>query len=258
MSGFADDTVTCDAFLGGRLHLWQPRRGYRAGIDPVCLAASVPARPGQGVLDLGCGGGAAALCLGARVAGLRLIGIEMQPAYAGLARRNAATNGQEMAVFCADLADLPDPVRKDRYHHVIANPPYFRAGAHGGAHDAGRAAALGEGTPLATWIAVAARRLAPGGYLHMIQHIDRLPDMLSGCAGRLGSVEVLPLAARAGRAPGLAILRARKDGRAAFVLHAPMILHQGRQHPGDRDHYTPDIAAVLRDGAALRWPGPTG
>lgn len=254
MTGFAEADLSRDAFLGGRLHLWQPRRGYRAGIDPVYLAASVPARAGQTVLDLGCGAGAAALCLGTRVPGLRLAGIEQQPAYAELARRNAAENGQDMQVFCADLADLPAELRQLRFDHVIANPPYYRAGAHTGAEDRGRAAALGEAVPLADWVAVAARRLAPGGYLHIIQRADRLPDLLAGCAGRLGSVELLPLAARAGRAPGLLILRARKGGRAAFCLHAPLVLHRGDRHPGDRDHYTTEIVSVQRDAAALPWP----
>ena len=49
--------LTCDDFLGGRLSIWQPRDGYRAGVDPVLLAASVPARAGQSVLELGCGTG---------------------------------------------------------------------------------------------------------------------------------------------------------------------------------------------------------
>ena len=126
--------------------------------------------------------------------------------------------------------------------------------AHTGAADAGRRAALGEATALRDWIAVAARRLAPGGHLHMIQRADRLPDMLAGCAGRLGSLEVLPLASRAGRAPGLLILRARKGGRAGFRLHAPLIVHPGVQHPGDMEHLTPEILAVQRHGAALPWP----
>ena len=40
---WADDDLTRDAFLGGRVTLLQPRRGYRAGTDPVLLAASVEA-----------------------------------------------------------------------------------------------------------------------------------------------------------------------------------------------------------------------
>ena len=69
---FAEDQLSDDKFLCGRLRLLQPLQGYRAATDPVLLAAACPAEPGQSVLDLGCGAGAAALCLGARVPGLTL------------------------------------------------------------------------------------------------------------------------------------------------------------------------------------------
>ena len=44
-----------DEFLGGKLKIKQPLRGYRAGVDPVLLAASVNAYEGEDILDLGCG-----------------------------------------------------------------------------------------------------------------------------------------------------------------------------------------------------------
>ncbi len=254
MTGFPDEALSCDAFLGGRLRLWQPRSGYRAGIDPVLLAAAVPARAGQSVLELGCGGGAAILSLAARVAGLALTGLERQPAYAGLAARNAAGNGVELQVVRGDLAHMPDVLRQRQFDHVIANPPYFDAARHSRGADPGRDAARAEATPLALWIDAAARRLAPGGHAHVIHRAGRLPDLLAACAGRLGSLEILPLSARAGRAPHLLILRARKNGRAAFRLHAPMVLHEGAAHDRDRDSYRPEINAILRHGAALNWP----
>ena len=71
------DALTEDEFLGGQLRLLQPRHGYRAGMDAVLLAASVPAEPGQAVLDLGCGVGTAGLCLARRVEGLRITGVEL-------------------------------------------------------------------------------------------------------------------------------------------------------------------------------------
>lgn len=92
MTSGSTDT-TDNGFLGGRLQLLQPRRGYRAGLDPVLLAASVAARPGQAVLELGCGVGTALLCLGARVPGLSLTGVELQPDYAALARRMRRATG---------------------------------------------------------------------------------------------------------------------------------------------------------------------
>ncbi|WP_171206062.1 tRNA1(Val) (adenine(37)-N6)-methyltransferase [Ruegeria sp. HKCCA0235A] len=251
MMRFDDNELRCNDFLGGRVRLLQPASGYRAGVDPVLLAASVPAKAGQTVLELGCGAGAAILCLSARVPGLQLVGIELQPAYADLARRNSEINGCDLDVIEADLNALPDDLRQRHFDHVIANPPYYRAGAHSPASDTGRSIALGEDTPLIDWITVAAKRLAPRGFLHMIQKADRLPDMLSACEGKLGSIEVLPLSARVGREAELVILSARKGGRAAFLLHAPLILHAGERHEKDGDSYTEAVSAVLRQAAPL-------
>ncbi|MBE1285772.1 MAG: methyltransferase [Rhodobacteraceae bacterium] len=251
---FSADDLTRNAFLGGKLQLWQPKQGYRAGVDPVLLAAAVPVSSGQSVLELGCGAGQLLLCLGARVSDLSLTGVELQADYAELARRNGVENACDLEVVSADLSALPSDLRQRQFAHVVANPPYFRTGAHSAARDSGKATALGEQTALDHWFDVAARRLAPKGYLHMIQRADRLPEMLAGCTNRLGSVEVLPLAARVGRSPDLVILRARKGGNAAFRLHAPLILHEGRRHEQDGDSYTSEISAVLRHGAALNWP----
>ncbi len=254
MSRFDTSALTKDRFLGGQLALWQPKTGYRAGVDPVLLAASVPARSGQTVLELGCGAGAAILCLGVRVPGLALTGIEVQPDYADLARQNAAAAGLTIEVHDGDLSDMPQSLRGHSFDHVIANPPYFRPQSRRAATDAGRETALAGDTPLATWIDVATRRLAPKGYLHLINRIERMPEALAACMGKIGSVEVLPLAARKGRAPHLMILRARKSGRAAFKLLPPVVLHMGDTHERDGDSYTPEVSDILRNGAALTWP----
>ena len=91
MSGQAETDLTHDAFLGGRLRLWQPRQGYRAGMDAVLLSASVPANKGERVLELGCGVGTAILCLGTRVEGVDLTGVERDAAFAALARWSKRT-----------------------------------------------------------------------------------------------------------------------------------------------------------------------
>ncbi|MDU8913807.1 tRNA1(Val) (adenine(37)-N6)-methyltransferase [Aestuariicoccus sp. MJ-SS9] len=251
---FSDDDLTRNAFLGGRVRLWQPRGGYRAGIDPVLLAASVPADPGQSVLELGCGAGAALACLGARVPGLALTGVELQPAYAALARRNLAENGLDGRIVEADLTALPRDMRAQSFAHVLANPPYFDASRRSAASDAGRDMAQAGGTPLADWVDCAARRLAPGGTATFIQRMDRLPELLAAMQARLGSLALWPIAARAGRDAGLMLLRGRKGGRAAFVCHAPLILHSGARHERDGDDYTPQISDVLRLGQALLFP----
>lgn len=244
------DELSRDAFLGGKLHLFQPKNGYRAGVDPVLLAASVPAVAGDRVLDLGCGVGAAALCLAARVPGLTLTGVEMQEDYAELARRNG---GSAFEVVTADLTDLPLALRQRQFDHVLANPPYFDRAASRAASDAGREAALGEATPLSDWVTIAAKRLAPKGFAHFIHRVERLPEILNAMSGRLGSIEVLPLSARTGRAPDRVIVRGRKNGRGDFKLHAALVLHEGAVHRRDEDSYVPRVRAVLRAGAALNF-----
>lgn len=246
---FAEDELSDDKFLCGRLRLLQPLKGYRAATDPVLLAAACPAEPGQSVLDLGCGAGAAALCLGHRVPGLALAGLELQPAYADLARRNADRNGIPVEVFEGDLARMPPALRRD-FDHVIANPPYYHAGGSP-SPVAARAKAMQVATPLSDWVAAATRRLRPGGWLTLICGADGLPQVLAALAPKLGSAAVLPLAAREGRAALRVIIQARKGGRAPFRLLAPFVIHQGEAHDGDRESYTPAANAVLRDGADL-------
>lgn len=246
--------LTHDAFLGGRVRLWQPARGYRAGVDAVLLAAAVDARPGQRVLELGCGVGTAALCLAARVPGLSITGIERDETSAGLARRNAAETGAPLEVITADVAALPREVRQIGFHHVMLNPPYFRRDASRASDHARREAAMGESPdlPLADWLATGARRLSPGGCLTAIHQAERLGDLLDGLAG-LGSVQIQPLAPREGRRARRVLVRARKGGRAPLALLPPLVMHAGRAHTHDGEDHTPALRAILREGAALRW-----
>lgn len=246
---FAETDLSDDKFLCGKLRLWQPLKGYRAATDPVLLAAACPAEPGQSVLDLGCGAGAAALCLGRRVPGLQLVGLEVQPAYAELARRNAERNGIAVEVHDGDLAQMPRSLRRD-FDHVIANPPYYPPGGTSSPVTA-RAKAMQVDTPLADWIRAATRRLRPGGWLTLICGADGLPQVLGAMGTKLGSATVLPLTARDSRPALRIILQARKGGRAAFRLLAPFVIHDGPAHDGDRESYTPAANAVLRDGADL-------
>lgn len=246
---FAPHDLSDDKFLCGRLHLLQPLKGYRAATDPVLLAAACPAESGQSVLDLGCGVGAAALCLGSRVPGLGLFGLELQADHADLARRNAERNAIALEIVVGDIQRMPTDLRQS-FDHVITNPPYFPAGGTPSPIRA-RATAMQVDTPLSAWVEAASRRLRPGGWLTMIFGADGLPEVLAAMGTKLGSVVVLPLAPREGRPALRVLLRARKGGRAPFRLLAPFVIHSGPAHDGDRESYTPAANEVLRNGADL-------
>ena len=248
----ATTEVTEDRLLDGRVVLRQPAKGYRAATDAVLLAAAVTARRGESVLDLGCGAGAAALCLATRITGLLLTGLERAPEYAALARENAALNGAEMRVIEGDVAAPPPALRSLSFDHVMMNPPWYPQAAATPSPVALRDGAHREGEAgLVDWAGTGLARLKPGGRLSVIQRAERLPDLLAAIAGRAGSTVVRPLASRAGHPAKRVLLQTVKGARGPFRLSAPLVLHEGAAHLGDGDDFSEAARGVLRDAAGL-------
>lgn len=244
--------LTEDHILGGRVRLLQPRLGYRAATDPVLLAAAVPARASESVLDLGCGVGAASLCLAARAPGVRLHGLEIQADYAALARENADRNGVAFTVHEGDAARPPAGLRSLTFDHVMLNPPYYARGAAIASPVASRDLANREGDlDVGGWIHAGLRRLRPGGRLTVIQRAERAPEILAALLGKAGDARLLPLQPREGRAAKRVLIGARKGAKGPFRLLAPLILHAGATHERDEDDATDVARAVLKHGAAI-------
>jgi tRNA1(Val) A37 N6-methylase TrmN6 len=168
-----------------------------------------------------------------------------------MARHNLAQNEIAGEIVCADLRSLPVLLRKRSFQHVIANPPFFNRSKGSAASDTGREIGRGGDTSLSEWIDVATRRLAPKGYLTLIQRAERLPELIQSLDDRLGDLRILPVAARIGRDAELVIVSARKGARGVARVSAPFVLHEGLQHDIDRDSFTAAARSVLRDGKAL-------
>ncbi len=234
--------LTQDKLLGGKVTLTQPRHGYRAAIDPVLLAAAVTAKSGQKVLDLGCGAGAAMLCLAARVPDLKITGVEVQEVYAELAELNAE-NHSDIAMFHVKHGDarrLPRAVAENSFDHVMANPPFHDSKSHDpGPHAAKNLAQAMSVADLSAWVKSAHGRLKHRGVLTMIYRADGLPDVLVAMAGKFGGIAVLPLWPKAGIPAKRILVRGIKDSKAPFALLNGMILHSN-----DGDYIT-EINEIL-------------
>ncbi|MYH56780.1 MAG: methyltransferase [Boseongicola sp. SB0675_bin_26] len=247
--------IVADAFLGGRLRIRQPATGYRAGSDPVFLAASVPASPGNSVLDLGTGAGTALLCLMARVQDLAATGIDHNPGHVCLARENLSLNHLTGTIVEADIACMPKSVTSRRFDHVMFNPPYFDRRTGSASPETERETSRSGETGMEAWIDAGVRRAKPGGTLTFIQRIEHLPRMLADVGTRLGSIRILPMQPRRSRPAKLFILQGRTGSKGAFRLLPPLVLHEGDRHHSDGDDYTEAASAILRDAAALILDG---
>lgn len=235
--------TTEGGLLDGRLRYRQPATGFRSGIEPVFLAAAVPARAGERVLEAGTGAGAALLCLHARVAGLESLGVELDPDMAALAGSNAAANGfNGMQVLNTDLlaADLPDG-----FDHAIANPPYHPAGT-ASPLPSREMAKRGDAALLRSWILRLAASLRPRGTLTLVLPPGVLPACLSAMTeGGCGGCVIYPLWPRAERDAKLVLTRGVKGVAAPLQLAAGMGLHCSD------GTYTEPAQAILRFGQLL-------
>jgi tRNA1(Val) A37 N6-methylase TrmN6 len=238
-----ETALTEDALLGGRVRLLQARQGYRVAIDAVLLAAAVDPLSGDRVLDLGAGVGAVGLCLARRKPDCTVLGIELQPALAELAERNAMCNGLSDRVRTI-VHDIGQPLPRDfrLYDQVCTNPPYLSAKAADPPPNPSKALATVESSAnLARWLDVATGALKPAGILTLIHREDRLKEILSQLVGLgCGNIAIKRL-----RPANRVLVRARHSAGRTIVEAPPLELH--RPDGG----YTETAEAILRHGAPL-------
>ena len=149
------------------------------------------------------------VCLAARVAGIRGVGVERDPGMAALARANAAATGSTGWRCWRAIAGW----RRRAFDHALANPPWHApapprpAGARGG--EAGAPGLVG------CWAARLAAPLRHRGTLSLVARPPRCgPAWRRWTAAGCGSPAVLPLWPQAGRPAGWCWCRGSKGGAA--------------------------------------------
>ena len=238
--------TTQGTLLGGRVVYDQPLDGYRTGIEPVLLAASIAARAGERVMEAGTGAGAGLLCLASRVPGMTGIGVEQEAALASLARSNAEANGFASLRFeTADLMAFPPGLPCE---HAMANPPWYGPGATASPDKLRDAAKRGGPGLLHGWALSLSCHLRPGGSLTFILRTEAVAEAMSAfTAAGCGSLSILPLWPRAERPARIVLLRGIRSGRGGSAVLPGLVLH------GPGKGFTEAADRILRDGGALRF-----
>lgn len=235
--GFASEGYTVDAFHRGAFHLVQPaRKGHRAGMDAMMLAASVPAGFAGALADLGAGAGAAGLAVAARCSEARVTLIERAPEMIECARRSLAHASNRMiAERCAVIeADVTltgsrrvDAGLVDRsFDFAIMNPPFNTPHDRRSPDPLRETAHVMEDGMFEAWIRTASAIVRPRGGLCLIARPHSLDQILEALRGRFGNARILPVHAR-GEEPAIRIiLRAWRGSRQGLSIAPALILHE--------------------------------
>ena len=234
---------TIDDFLGGQVRLIQESEGLRATSDSVLLAASVLARGGETVLDVGMGNGVIPLCLNVRIPNLNFVGIECQSDLCDLAFENARENHCALRIIHTDLSVRPSPIHGQQYHHVVTNPPFYDETF--GRHCQQIKTAYQQQIPLYDWLSFCLRHIRAKGSLTLIHRSEALPEIIAALSGRLGGLEIFPILSKSDEPAKRIIVRGYMNSKAPLKLYPPLVMHTS-------DNQRTMVAeAILRQGRGL-------
>ncbi len=251
----SESELTDDAFLGGALNILQPKTGYRAGVDAVLLAASIPCGSAsyEQCLDAGGGVGTVGLSVVRRCKQATAVLLERADKLVELAEENVKRNdlAERVKVFSGDLTATWSEIAghglaSESFDHVFANPPFHIDGRGTPSPDPWKSAAhsMPEGD-LDLWGRLLARMAAPGGTGTLIHKAEAIGLVLGAFAGRFGGLKILPVHPRLGEPAIRIIVQGTKGSRAPTSILPGLILH------GDGTGFTPEAEAILRGGDAL-------
>lgn len=244
--------ITDDAILGGRMRLFQPRRGHRFGHDAILLAAATPARTGDRVVELGSGVGAASLALLTRVPDIDLTLVEIDPALTALAvenieRNDLAAKARAVTLDVAapgqafDEAGLP----AGSFDQLLMNPPFNDDSLQASPDPARRTAHMASDTTLQTWLRTAARLLRPTGGMSLIWRAEGQDKVVHELAADFGAVAIRPVQPAPAQPAIRILVHAEKGARESLRILPALILTDREKRP------SAEAEAILRDGRSL-------
>ncbi|SFM75654.1 tRNA1(Val) (adenine(37)-N6)-methyltransferase [Thermodesulforhabdus norvegica] len=232
--------ITRDTLFGGRLVVYQRRRGYRFSVDSVILAGLTRVKDGDVVLDLGCGCGVVGLILLYRHPGVKVIGVEIQESLYELADMNIRENGYHgrMILHRGDFRDIDKFLDPESVDLVVSNPPYRRVNTGRLNPDEEKAVARHElFATIDDVFSVAARVLKPKGRVSLIYPAFRLDDLIVSAWKRGFRPKRLTVIYSDSESPGMLVHAECVKGAGQEVRIAPPFCIYER----DSKNYTPEM-----------------
>ncbi|MEE2929244.1 MAG: methyltransferase [Pseudomonadota bacterium] len=240
---------TIDDFYSGRIKVFQPQKGFRAGTDSLLLAAALDNKLSGTALEIGSGAGGALLPAAFRLPDVKFTGIELDPEMVGLAERGIEANGLADRVEVLPLnANALSQAWQNRFDLVFSNPPFFEPGTIQ-TPGTGKENAYLESLDLRDWINAMLFALRPKGRLTLVHRAADLARILAVLERQAGEIEVLPVHSYPGVEAKRVLVRARKGLRPG-----PLRLLEPKYLYSEKGGARTDWALKMqRDGAEIAW-----
>lgn len=239
-----DKEISIDAFLGGRIHLKQYKKGYRATSDSVLLSAGVRACAGDSVLDVGTAGGVILFCMAQRLKDLKLTGVDIQEDLLELAKENARENNINADFIHTDIFDKNSPLNGRQFHHVVTNPPFYDEPKE--RESVQQNIAFKAQQPIGVWVKKCLKYVRPKGTLTIIHRPQALFEILEVLEkSALGAIEIIPIQSMPQKPANRIIVRGILNSKKPLVILPPLITHT------EQGSYTQQAESILRENGTF-------
>lgn len=205
----------------------QEKNAFPLSTDSVLLAYFAAPIRARRILDLGCGAGALCVLAHASHSAAEIGGVELRPEAAALCRENFEANGLDPGlVVTGDLREYRALWGAGGFDLVVSNPPYFPRGGGAASPDGARDTARCEREcTLDELCAASAYLCRNGGAFALVHRPERLSEIFCTLTAHgLEPKRLRFVQYKAGHAPSLALIEARRGGRPGLDIEKPLIL----------------------------------
>ncbi len=218
--------LTKNNILNGKVELYQPKQGFRVGIDSILLASSV--QKYSKCMEFGSGSGIILIYLAKRFPDAKIFGIEKNLDLVNLAKINLKNNKITKSTAEIEQNNLNDALfmknNNNIYDRIIMNPPYFSPNKVIMSKNITKVSSRYE-FDINSWFTAAYKKLKPKGYLNFIYRSENLDIVLNRLYPEWGDIKIYPLWPKKNIKSKLMIVQAKKNVKAGVQILPGLVLH---------------------------------
>ncbi len=217
-------------FLEGRLRIFQPKRGFRFGIDSVLLANFISLKPGERIAELCAGTGVISFICLLRFPKVKIYLLEIEPLYLKGLFLGISKNGFEKRAFVLRGNALKPPFKPGVFDVIFANPPYFKEECgRKSPYETENIARRETKFELKTFLKAGSSLLKNGGRFYLIFTAFRLTELIYSLKEANLEPKVLRLVhSYPGDEARLVLVKAIKGAKEETRILPPLFIYEGK------------------------------